>query len=188
MDFLRLRVELEGADVEIDFVIRSRRRAVDPTGEPRVLETLGQPRAKQRRQRLRPASAGERGQRLRFAYEDVIAVEIGRRGRLADTKLRSDRVGRRRACGGEIIQGRRGSARARREREKARSGKCSIDARNPPPLRPIIARRDTQATRVSTRRGPDLDYFRVIAPPGQCPRQRASPRRRAPRIRASPYW
>jgi hypothetical protein len=40
MNFFCLGVELEGADVEIDFVIRIRGRAVDPTGEPRVLETL----------------------------------------------------------------------------------------------------------------------------------------------------
>ena len=150
MDFLRLGVELEGADVEIDFVIRIRRRAVDPTGEPRVLETLGQPRAKQRRQRLRPASAGKRGQRLRFAHEDVIAVEIGRRGRLADTKLRADGVGRRRACGGEIVQGRRRvRSRMPRAQAQARSQRQIFDRPwNPPPLRPIIARRDTQAARV----------------------------------------
>ena len=41
MDFLGLRVELEGADVEIDFVTGGRGRTIDPTGETRVLETLG---------------------------------------------------------------------------------------------------------------------------------------------------
>ena len=54
MDFFRLGVELEGADVEIDLVIRIRRRAVDPTRKPGVLKTLRQPRAEKRRQRLRP--------------------------------------------------------------------------------------------------------------------------------------
>ena len=112
MDFLRLRIELEGADVEVDLVTRSRGRAVDPTGEPGVLETLGQAGAEKRRQRLRPGGPGERGEGLRFAYEDVIAVKIGRRVRLADTELSADRVSPRRACGGQIIEGRRRSARA----------------------------------------------------------------------------
>ena len=97
MDFLRLGVELEGADVEIDLVIRIRRRAIDPAGEPRVLETLRQPRAEERRQRFRPAGARKGGQRVRIAHEDVIAVEIGRRGRLADPDLRSQRARRRTA-------------------------------------------------------------------------------------------
>ena len=110
MDFLRLRVELEGADVEIDLVSRSRRRAVDPTGEPRVLETLGQARTEKRRQRLRPGGSSKSSERLRFADQNVIAVEIGGRGRLADTKLRADGMGRRRRRGGEVVQGRRRSA------------------------------------------------------------------------------
>ena len=135
MDFFRLGVELEGADVEIDLVIRIRRRAVDPTREPRVLKTLGEPRAEQRRQRLRPVRASERGERLRFADQDVIAVEIGRRGRLADTELRADGVGRRRGRSGKIIQGRRRPARAcrKREREDARSSKFQSTSRSTPP-------------------------------------------------------
>src|SRR5271154_5632441 len=88
MDFLGLGVELEGANVEIDFVISVRRRAVDPAGEPRILETLRQPRAEERRKRLRPAGALKNGQRVRIAHEDAIAVEIGRCGRLADPYLR----------------------------------------------------------------------------------------------------
>ena len=59
MDFLRLGVELEGADVEIDFVIRGRRRAVDPTGEPRVLETLASSRAR----KSAGSGSGQRGAR-----------------------------------------------------------------------------------------------------------------------------
>ena len=135
MDFLRLDVELEGADVEIDFVIRIRRRAVDPTREPGVLETLRQPRAEKRGQRLRPLSASERGQRLRFADQDMIAVEIGRRGRLADPELRADGVGRRGRRGGEVVQGRRRSARAcrKRERKDARSGEFQSTPGSTPP-------------------------------------------------------
>src|ERR1700691_5941885 len=72
MDFFRLGVELEGADVEIDLVVRSRRRAVDPAGEARVLETLRQPRAEERRQRFRPAGALKDGQRVRIAHEDAV--------------------------------------------------------------------------------------------------------------------
>jgi hypothetical protein len=103
VDFLRLRIELEGADVEVDLVTRSRGRAVDPTGEPGVLETLGQAGAEKRRQRLRPGGPGERGEGLRFADQNVITVQVGCRGRLADAELRTDGVGRRRRRGGEVI-------------------------------------------------------------------------------------
>src|ERR1700678_3250078 len=40
MNLLRLGVELESADVEIDLVVRIRRRPVDPAREPGVLKTL----------------------------------------------------------------------------------------------------------------------------------------------------
>ena len=56
MNLFRLGVELESADVEIDLVIRIRRRTVDPASEPGVLKTLRQPRAEKRRQGLRPVA------------------------------------------------------------------------------------------------------------------------------------
>ena len=90
MRFFRLGVELEGANIEIDLIIRVRCGAVDRAREARVLEALGEPRPEQPRQRLRPARARERGEReRRFANKNVCAVEIGRRGRLADADLRS---------------------------------------------------------------------------------------------------
>ena len=140
MDFFRLGVELEGADVEIDLVIRIRRRAVDPTSEPGVLKTLRQPRAEKRRQRLRPVRASERGERLQFADQDVIAVEIGRRGRLADPELRADGVGRRRRRSSEVILE---SEEARSRMPKARARGCSqrqisIDLAIHPPFAPSL--------------------------------------------------
>ena len=135
MNLFRLGVELKGADVEIDLVIRIRRRAVDPASEPGVLKTLRQPRAEKRGQRLRPLSASERGKRLRFADQDMVAVEVGRRGRLADPKLRPDGVRRRGRRSGKIVQGRRRSARTRRQRESedARSGKFQSTSGSTPP-------------------------------------------------------
>src|SRR6202021_570892 len=115
MDFLCLDVELEGADVEIDFIICICRRTIDPTREPGVLKTLREPWAENARQRLRPLSASEGGERLRFADQNVIAVEVGRRGRLADPELRVDSVRRGRRRSGQIIQGRRGAACAGRK-------------------------------------------------------------------------
>ena len=47
MDFFGLSIEFEGADVEINLVIRIRSRAVDPASESRVLEALRQPRAEE---------------------------------------------------------------------------------------------------------------------------------------------
>ena len=80
-------------------------------------------------------SARERGQRLQFADQDVIAVEVGRRGRLADPELRANGVGRRGRRSGEIVQGRRRSARTcrKREREDARSGKFQSTSGSTPP-------------------------------------------------------
>src|ERR1700744_699753 len=128
MNFLRLDVELEGADVEIDFVIRIRRGPIDPARESGVLETLRQPRAKKRRKRLRPLSAGKRGERLRFADQNVIAVEVGRGRRLADPELRAHGVRRRRSRGGKIVKRRRRSAPAsrKRERKNARGGEFQL--------------------------------------------------------------
>ena len=135
MDFFRLGVEFEGADVEIDLVIRIRRRTVDPTREPGVLKALREPRAEKRRQRLRPLRPSEGGERLRFADQDVIAVEIGRRGRLADPELRADGMGRRRRRSSEVILGRRRPARAcrNREYEDARSDKFQSNSGSTPP-------------------------------------------------------
>ena len=89
MDFLRLGVELEGADVEIDFVVRVRRRAVDPAGQPGVLEALREPSPEQRGQRFGQRAPESVASVSEFAHENAIAVEVGRRGRLSDADLRS---------------------------------------------------------------------------------------------------
>ena len=82
----RLGVQFEGADVEVELVVGGRGAAIHRTGEPGVLERLDEPSAKQRRELLRPPSAGQQRKSDAVAHQNALAVEIEGRHRLGDAE------------------------------------------------------------------------------------------------------